>query len=320
LANAAHPRIVHACDTWEGSGHEISSKIAEVRDVHATWSENVRLATQQNVVAHRMDWRDYVPTINEPVGLCFIDAEHSYKEVFDNVTQILPLMPPGGIVCGDDIHHEPVQQALVDLFHSADVYVNASVWWWVKPAEDDITQRHLDNCATPSDINLHLPRMVRLVEIFNAQHVVELGARSGLSTLAWLVGLGRTGGRLTSIDLAAAPSIGKHDNWTHIQGDDTDPDVMAQVDACDILFIDTSHHYDHTLWELRNWSHKVRNGGLIVCHDTELQRPWDPPCPETDPDFPVKSAIQVFVAERELEWINIPECWGLGIIEVVEAT
>jgi cephalosporin hydroxylase len=83
-----------------------------------------------------------------------------------------------------------------------------------------------------------------------------------------------------------------------------------------VLFIDTSHAYEHTLWELENWSSKVRPGGVIVCHDTELERPWDPPCPETDPDFPVASAIDKFCADHGLRWLNIPGCWGLGIIKL----
>ena len=161
--------------------------------------------------------------------------------------------------------------------------------------------------------------MVQLVKSRQPEHVVELGSRSGASTVAWLYGLREFGGRLTSVDLDHAPPIGQHDNWRHIQGDDTDPAVMAQVDECDILFIDTSHAYDHTLWELRNWSPKVRAGGRIVCHDTELKRPWDPPCPETDPDFPVASAIDEFCAETGYRWINIPGCWGLGIIELEAA-
>ena len=77
----------------------------------------------------------------------------------------------------------------------------------------------------------------------------------------------------------------------------------------------TSHWYENTRRELRLYANKVRPGGLIVCHDTEL------PSPEgarpSDPVYPVKTAIREFIAETGFRWINIPECWGLGIIEVV---
>jgi len=317
LANAAYPRKVHAVDTWGGSPGEPSADLAAGRDVHATWVDNVRGGTRRNVVEHRMGWRDFVPTISDPVALAFIDAEHSYREVFDNIEALLPLLADGGVICGDDNHHPPVQQALTELFDPAAVMFHASLWYWIKPhAVGTLDEQHARNCSIPSDINEHLPRMVALVEAHTPDHIVELGARSGLSTTAWLYGLQGTNGRLTSVDISPAPQIGTHANWEHIQGDDTDPAVMAQVDECDILFIDTSHAYEHTLWELRNWSAKVRSGGAIVCHDTNLERPWDPPCPETDPDFPVASAIVRFCAETGSRWRNIPGCWGLGIIEV----
>jgi predicted O-methyltransferase YrrM len=180
-----------------------------------------------------------------------------------------------------------------------------------------LAESYAQLCQTPSDINEHLPRLAWMAENLDVKHIIELGARTGVSTTAWLYGLQGKSGRLTTVDMSPAPDIGAHANWRHVQGDDTDPAVMGQVGGmCDILFIDTSHAYEHTLWELRNWGQKVRSGGLIVCHDTELQRPFDPPCPPTDPDFPVRSAIEVFCAETGNRWTNIPGCWGLGIIEV----
>ncbi len=96
-------------------------------------------------------------------------------------------------------------------------------------------------CATPSDIYLHLPRMVELVKALDAQHVLELGTRTGVSTTAWLYALRSTGGRLTSVDLDAKPPIGEFDHWTYIQGDDCDPAIIDLLEPADIVFIDTSH-------------------------------------------------------------------------------
>jgi predicted O-methyltransferase YrrM len=235
----------------------------------------------------------------------------------------------GGVVVFDDAQHDGHLTAYeeastaygIELYSLAKWTFDAIERWAVIGFKDgepligtSLAELHTVNCSTPSDINEHLPKLKALAE--HADHVVELGARTGLSTVAWLMGLRKSGGRLTSVDLSPAPDIGEHDNWHHIQGDDTAADVMAQVDECDVLFIDTSHAYEHTLWELRNWSAKVKPGGLIVCHDTELQRPWDPPCPPTDPDFPVASAINEFCAETGYRWMNFPGCWGLGIIKL----
>lgn len=530
MANAAHPRTIHTCDTWQGSGHEISEQLAGERDVFAQWSANVAEYTQRNVIAHRMGWREWVPTITEPVALAFIDAEHSYLEVYDNIQSLLPLMAPGGIICGDDNHHVPVQDAVTDILGER-VFIDATLWVWQMPADEheadmarlrgahrdlvvsdqewrelieavepmwhdyvttvskldhaaspqtlamlrhivltrkparildlgsgistavlastastrqvssfdtdqawadktlnflsshglhnlpictgqepfgefdlifhdiaggdernrwaeiaaqclapggvivfddaqndshrdayrEVAARHglelyslrtrtLDAierwsmlavrpatspalpptlpptasnlaveyerlCNTPSDIYLHLPRFVELVKATNARHVIELGTRTGVSTIAWLHALNITNGCLTSIDIDPRPPIGDHDHWTFIQGNDCDQGVYDRCEPADIVFIDTSHHYRHTLAELRRWVGKVRPGGWIVCHDTELATPegWPP----DDPVYPVKRAIERFTTETGLKWANVPECYGLGLIEVI---
>lgn len=168
-------------------------------------------------------------------------------------------------------------------------------------------------CATPSDIYLHLPRFVKMVVDADARHVVELGTRTGVSTVAWLYGLERTGGRLTSVDIDERPAIGDHDHWTFIQGSDLEPAVTDQIDDADIVFIDTSHLYEHTLTELYIYRHFVRPGGRLVLHDTMLERPIGAPL---RPRFPVRTAIEEFCAEEGLAWRNIPECWGLGVIQL----
>lgn len=170
-----------------------------------------------------------------------------------------------------------------------------------------------ERCAAPSDIYLHLPRFVSLVDRLNAEHVIELGTRTGVSTIAWLHALAQTHGRLTSIDIDARPDIGEWPHWQFIQGDDLDPRIVSTLAPAEIVFIDTSHLYEHTAMELRVYRNLVKPGGVMVLHDTMLDRPEGAP---TRPRFPVRTAIEEFVAEENLTWTNHAECWGLGIIEV----
>ena len=526
IANATS-RTVHTVDTWEGSGHEISAQLAQERDVFAQWQANVAAMTAGNVIPHRMGWREFVPTIREPIAFCFIDAEHSYREVFDNIMAIVPHMSPGAILCGDDAHHGPVREAVLDFFGPGVVLHTASMWvfqmpldrhdadpirlraihpdlspsrhesdvdldrvariwdtyvsdvsapdhatspgtagylvrvcdvlqprrildmgsglssalfrrwaqrnnlevtvdsfdtdpeWLVKtrdflvneglpvdglamwPADvaagsydlvfhdlaggelrnstaeiaaravrpggivifddaqhpghratfervaaatgivlhsmrdplsdaidrwpmvgvklqsrSELADKYHEMCRTPSDIYLHLPRFVEIVRLGNVQKVIELGTRTGVSTIAWLYALEQTGGHLWSVDLDGKPPIGDYSHWTFIQGDDESDTVLSQLPSpVDVVFLDTSHWYPNTCRELELYLPMVRSGGLIVCHDTELPLPEgaDP----ADGAYPVKRAITEFVARHGLRWTNIPECWGLGIIEVV---
>lgn len=128
LANACKPNVVHAVDTWQGSHGEISASLAAERDVYAQFHRNIFTMTAGNVVPWRMDWRLYFTRHRTPIRFLHIDACHSYREVFDNIEAAKPFMASGSIMCGDDVHHPPVQQAVMDSFPAA-AFVLASLWW-----------------------------------------------------------------------------------------------------------------------------------------------------------------------------------------------
>jgi cephalosporin hydroxylase len=175
-----------------------------------------------------------------------------------------------------------------------------------------LKERYESLCGDESDIHEHLATFVDLVVSMNAQKVIELGVRTGVSTVAWLYGLEQTGGHLWSVDIVKSPFDAK--GWTFILGDDLSVDVLEQLpDDADIVFIDSSHTYGHTLGELAVYSRKMRPGGRIVLHDTEVQHPDS--CPAV-PAFPVKTAIIEFCEDEGLAWTNVDNCYGLAVIEL----
>jgi predicted O-methyltransferase YrrM len=129
IARGAYPAFVDVVDTWAGSPGEVSADLAAERDVFATFSENVADLTRGNVEVHRMGWREYFESDRGPIRFLHIDAEHTYREVFDNIEAALPLMVPGGVICGDDAHHPPVVEAVTDHFanewrHEATLWIH----------------------------------------------------------------------------------------------------------------------------------------------------------------------------------------------------
>lgn len=171
-----------------------------------------------------------------------------------------------------------------------------------------------DLCKTNSDIQHHLPRFAGMVLNLDARHVIELGTRTGISTVAWLYALGITGGHLTSVDLLERPeNIPEFPHWDYIQGDDLDPAVISQLSSAEIVFIDTSHTYDQTAAELRAYRPLVRRGGRIVCHDTQLEHPPGAPLV---PAFPVRQAVVEYVEAEGLRWTEYEDSFGLAVIEV----
>lgn len=178
-----------------------------------------------------------------------------------------------------------------------------------------IQQQYERHCTVWSDIVEHLPTLHDHVVATNAQAVVELGVRSGNSTSALLAGVAETGGHLWSVDIRLMPAgsfaplkQAAGESWTFILGDDMQvaDKLPGQID---ILFIDSSHHYDHTLAELRLYGPRA---DLILLHDTELEHPDG--APATDPPFPVKRAVEAWVEETGRPWSNATNCYGLGRI------
>jgi predicted O-methyltransferase YrrM len=128
LARAVYPAIVHAVDTWAGSPGEISADLAAERDVYTTFIDNIAELTEGNVQPHVMGWREFFAERGPaPIRFLHIDAEHTEVEVFDNIAAALPMMVPGGIMCGDDAHHPPVRRAVLRHFPRAQRV--ASLWW-----------------------------------------------------------------------------------------------------------------------------------------------------------------------------------------------
>lgn len=167
-----------------------------------------------------------------------------------------------------------------------------------------------------SDIVDHLPTLHDTVLGYPNATVLELGVRSGTSTAAFLAAVEHVDGHLWSVDIVQ-PQVpawwAGTGRWTLTVGNDIDPDMAASQPAqVDVLFIDTSHHYDHTLAELRLYVPRVKPGGTVLMHDTELERPdgfsGDP--------LPVARALDAYCAETGREWVNNTGCYGLGCIKV----
>ncbi len=168
-------------------------------------------------------------------------------------------------------------------------------------------------CLVPSDIYEHLPRLYD-----EASHgyalVIELGVRSGNSTAAFLAAVTEHGGHVWSNDLNQPPvPWAGHEQWTFIEGDDLAiSDQMPR--NVDVLFIDTSHHFQQTAVELELYVPKVKPGGVVLLHDTELEYPEDRP--HTDPPFPVRLAVDLYCEEHGLTPEYVTGCNGLGVIRL----
>lgn len=163
----------------------------------------------------------------------------------------------------------------------------------------------------PTDIFEHVPTLRQVTEDVNAQTVIELGVRTGVSTVAFLAAVDSTGGTVWSVDIESPTvpyEVSTHPQWRLIVGNDLALAGYLPTE-CDVLFIDTSHTYQQTLAELELYGERSK---VILLHDTALHRP--DASPDSDPDFPVRVAVE--------EWVDLSvwdvefrdNCNGLGIL------
>ncbi len=164
----------------------------------------------------------------------------------------------------------------------------------------------------PTDIHEHLSILHMLTVEFNLKNILELGTRTGESTIALLQAAKEIDGFVTSIDIDPCNdakkivneySLGK--KWKFIQGDDLKINWESTIDH---LFIDTSHTYEQTLAELKKFGSLVRPGGIISLHDIISHKQ-------------VFDAIKEYLETRkDLRFYKFFHNNGLGIIKVTNTT
>lgn len=175
-----------------------------------------------------------------------------------------------------------------------------------------IRAEYEQRCQIPSDIYQHLPRLHDEAAKGDIT-VIELGVRSGNSTAAFLCAVEEHGGHVWSVDTDPTYVFADHPQWTFIQGDDLDVAVYLP-DGVDLVFIDTTHYYQQTWAELETYVPKVRPGGVVALHDTELETPHL--ASSLDPPFPVRVAVDEYCAEHDLHAEHVTGCYGLALIRI----
>ena len=141
------------------------------------------------------------------------------------------------------------------------------------------------DCPATTDISDHLVTVFSDIVAAQPKLIVELGTRGGESTKTILAAASHSGAAVLSIDIHDCSGVDIPDeikrNWTFIQADDVHFEKTKFCEWCagralhpiiDVLFIDTSHLYEHTVAEIKAWEPYVSANGLMILHDTNLKK------------------------------------------------
>jgi cephalosporin hydroxylase len=130
-----------------------------------------------------------------------------------------------------------------------------------------------------TDIDEHLELMFLEALACKPQLIVELGVRGGTSTFIFDKVSALCGGTLISADLDNCAGASSSPRWHFVQGDDVSfarmfPRFCAErgvTPSIDLLFLDTSHYYDHTVEEIAAWFPHLAPHAKVMFHDTNLK-------------------------------------------------
>ena len=158
-----------------------------------------------------------------------------------------------------------------------------------------------------SGMSGHLLFLCNLAREIRARNIVEIGLGGGNSSMAFLLALRETRGRLTSIDIGPCAEArqyidGLRDNvdWKFLQAPSDEAVVpLREADSIDILLIDGFHSYGQCRRDYFNYAPLVREGGYILFHDSSTIQ-----------------GVMEFTAElmeRGLGGINLDYCNGLFV-------
>lgn len=153
-----------------------------------------------------------------------------------------------------------------------------------------------EHAAKSVDMAPHVETLRALAS--ECRTIVEFGVRTGVSTWALLDGLPENG-RLVSVDIedvTPPERVTADPRWTLIVADDR---TLTDLPQADLVLIDTSHEYHHTLAEL-TLAASLR-ARLIVLHDWNL-----PDVQDAVRGFMLRSGYGLHLIE--------PSEWGLAVL------
>ena len=134
--------------------------------------------------------------------------------------------------------------------------------------------------AVGTDISSHLEALYVAGLAAHPRLIVELGVRGGESTCVFERVARRSGADLVSVDIADCSTVSRYERWHWVQDDDVRLgrrfrgwcEQRGLEPLVDVLFVDTSHVYDHTRAEIDAWFPHLSARAVALFHDTNMKK------------------------------------------------
>ncbi len=126
--------LLYCVDDWKGSGNADTLDTANREDVFNVFRDNmkelnhwcnIRVLMMTSLEAARI-FQDGI------VDFIFLDADHSYEHVKEDILMWLPKLKLHGIFTGHDLDHSGVKRAVDEIFGNVYVQIPHSRIWYYK--------------------------------------------------------------------------------------------------------------------------------------------------------------------------------------------
>ncbi len=125
--------VVYAVDTWSTAYPDKDGKPTGIVNDNSkqAFCDNLRdLIQKYKVIPVQMLSQDFELTDDSQADLVFIDADHRYEAVIEDIKVAMRLLKPGGIMAGHDYNHSDwpgVQRAVMHMIPRYELH--DSIWW-----------------------------------------------------------------------------------------------------------------------------------------------------------------------------------------------
>lgn len=176
-----------------------------------------------------------------------------------------------------EVHFPTAYKAFCDVYNRFRRARPASVH--VPGTMEELREVEVRALAARTDICDHLVTLFAEALAAHPRLIVELGVRGGESTFALERAAKLSGAHLLGVDIDNCALPSDYARRSFVQRDDVAfaaefPAWCAKTGLApviDVLFIDTSHLYEHTRDELRLWLPFLAPRGRLLLHDTNLR-------------------------------------------------
>lgn len=135
LADNTHG-IVLAVDHWKGPNDvEVAGREHLLEQFMTNLEDRIASGT---VTPWNIDHREITADLirhqlnGEQPDMIFIDGDHSYKAVHSDISNWLPFLKPGGLICGHDYNfgYPGLLRAVLELIPSPQPAPCTTIWFW----------------------------------------------------------------------------------------------------------------------------------------------------------------------------------------------